>query len=68
MVHKICTKLQNYAAHLQSDSAGGIMRGFDKLGNVFVYVKLSSSSSSFGTTTLCGFSPSHPGLSKFFCP
>ena len=27
-----------------------------------------SSSSSFGTTTLCGFSPSQPDLSKFFCP
>jgi hypothetical protein len=26
------------------------------------------SSSSFGTTTLCGFLPSQPGLSKFFCP
>ena len=23
---------------------------------------------SFGTTTLCGFSPSHSGLSKFFYP
>src|SRR5215469_2173433 len=27
-----------------------------------------TSSSSFGTTTLCGFLPSQPGLSKFFCP
>jgi len=27
-----------------------------------------SPSSSFGTTTLCGFSPSQPSLSKFFCP
>jgi hypothetical protein len=27
----------------------------------------SSSSSSFGTTTLCGFSPSQPSLSNFFC-
>jgi hypothetical protein len=26
------------------------------------------SSSPFGTTTLCGFLPSQPGLSKFFCP
>jgi hypothetical protein len=29
---------------------------------------VSSSSSSFGTTTLCGFLPSQPGLSKFFGP
>jgi len=27
-----------------------------------------SSSSSFGTITLCGFSPSQPSLSKFFYP
>jgi len=28
----------------------------------------SSTSSSFGATTLCGFSPSQPSLSKFFYP
>ena len=28
----------------------------------------SSSSSSFGATTLCGFSPSQPSFSKFFYP
>ena len=33
-----------------------------------LYAQTSSSSSSFGTTTLCGFSPSQPGLSKFFYP
>ena len=33
------------------------------------YIAISSSSSSpFGTTTLCGFSPSQPSLSKFFYP
>jgi len=38
MVHKICAKLQNYAAHLQSVSAGGIMRSSDRLRNVFVHL------------------------------
>jgi hypothetical protein len=33
-----------------------------------LFLLLSSSSSSFGTTTLCEFSPSQPGLSKFFRP
>ena len=41
------------------------------LGHMFLQVlelSPSVSSSSFGTTTLCRFSSSQPGLSKFFCP
>ena len=32
------------------------------------YYKTNLSSSSFSTTTLCGFSRFQPGLAKFFCP
>jgi hypothetical protein len=31
-------------------------------------LKIKSSSPPFGATTLCGFSPSQPSLSKFFYP
>jgi hypothetical protein len=34
----------------------------------FQFTSSSSSSSSFGTTTLCGFSASQPSLFKYFCP
>jgi len=39
-----------------------------KIKIVIITIYRSSSSSSFGTTTLCRFSPSQPSLSKFFYP
>jgi hypothetical protein len=41
---------------------------FNEQDNISTVSLLSASSSPFGTTTLCGFSPSQPNLSKFFYP